>query len=164
MKVIKLIWLTSILTFLVGDLDAQITENAVDSLGFKQGYWREFRVPINVVTEEIGIKIPEISSEYYYLTKDKDRKYFPIIECVGKYYNGLKIGIWYEYYGNGILKNQIEYKNGVPYGDCITFWGNGNLKEKFTISFCDSISITTYDIDGKFLFEKIAPILIPPQL
>ena len=142
-------------TFLIIDLEAQITQNNVDSLGLKQGMWREFKVPTNLVTEEIGIKVPEGTSEYYYLTKDKDRKFFPIIECVGEYKNGLKTGIWLDYYGDGTKKSQIEYKEGVPTGKCRMFWGTGVLKEKFTINSHDSIPVTFYDFNGDLLMEKI---------
>ena len=108
-------------TFLSFSIVAQVTPNIVDSKGLKQGMWREFKVPINFVTEKIGIKLPEKKSEFYYLTKDEDRKFFPIIECIGEYQNSLKVGVWTEYYGNGKIKNQIEYKNGVPYGKCLSF-------------------------------------------
>jgi len=137
------------------NLKAQITQNNVDSLGLKHGMWREFKVPFNLVTEEIGIKVPEVTAEYYYLTKEKDRKFFPIVECVGEYENGLKTGVWFEYYGDGTKKNQIEYKKGVPIGRCMMFWGNGVLKEEFTINSSDSLSVTFYEHNGDLLFKKI---------
>ena len=99
--------------------------------------------------------MPEKKSEFYYLTKDEDRKFFPIIECIGEYQNSLKVGVWTEYYGNGKIKNQIEYKNGVPYGKCLSFWGNGVLKEEFIISSADSTKITIYDKNGNLHTTKM---------
>jgi hypothetical protein len=157
MKSIFLFLINIVFVTTLSDLHAQITENEIDSCGYKHGYWREFKLPINVVTEEIGIRIPELNSEYYYLTKDKDRKYFPIIECVGEYRQGRKIGNWYEYNGNGSIKNNITYKDGVPHGDCKTFWGNGNLKEEFTISVSDSVSVSLFDSNGNYLQTKVVP-------
>ena len=142
-------------TLLMSDIEAQITPNNIDSLGLKQGMWREFKVPTNFVTEKIGIKIPEVTTEYYYLTKDEDRKFFPIIECVGEYLNGLKIGVWFEYYGDGKIKRQIEYEDGVPVGKCTIFWGNGILKEEFTINSDDSIPVTLYNHNGDLLMKRM---------
>jgi antitoxin component YwqK of YwqJK toxin-antitoxin module len=141
------------------EIEAQITPNKVDSLGLKQGMWREFKVPTNLATEEIGIKAPKLTSEYFYLTKDKDRKYFPIIECIGEYKDGLKTGEWVEYYGNGYIKNQIQYKEGVPLGICKEYWGDGVLKSIFNITSKDSILITSYnpngDLEGKTKVPKV---------
>ena len=122
-------------TFFSFELGAQITSNNVDSLGLKQGMWREFKVPFDLMTKEIRIKVPEFTSEYYYLTKDKDRKYFPIIECVGEYKNGLKTGVWLKNYGDGSIKGQLEFKEGRLTGNCRVFWGNGVVKEEFTNQF-----------------------------
>ena len=147
-----LIVMVTLFTF---DIEAQITPNNVDSLGLRQDMWREFKVPFYLVTEKIGIKVPVSTSDYYYLTKDEDRKFFPIIECVGKYKNGLKIGNWFEYYGDGTIKSQIEYKDGVPMGKCKTYWGTGALKEEYTITPEDSIHILIYDINGDILIDRM---------
>jgi len=130
----------------------------VDSSGLKQGMWREFIIPINHMTT-VCIKVPKDSSQCIYLSKDKDRKYFPIVECVGEYKDGLKTGIWFEYYGNGNIKSQLEYKNGIPLGDCKYFSGNGALIAEFTISSSDSdsVSIKTWEDTGAFILEKKVP-------
>lgn len=143
--------------FLVLELDGQITPNIVDSLGLKQGMWCEFKVPTDLATEEIAIKMPDITTEYYYLTKDKDRKYFPIIECIGEYENGLKIGDWKEFYSNGKMKSSIHYKEGVPSGECKEYWGNGVLKAEYTINLNDSILVTAYEKSGDLMLKKVVP-------
>ena len=136
------------------NINAQITPNDVDTFGLKQGMWREFTIPINIMTDYVGFKVPIDSSEYIYLTKDRDRKYFPIVESIGEYKDGLKQGVWLEYYGNGTKKSQVEYKNGVPSGKCNMFWGNGVLKLEFTINENDSINVKAYQINGEFDFEN----------
>ena len=138
-------------------IEAQITPNKVDSLGFKQGMWREFKVPTNLATEEIGIKAPKFTSEYYYLTKDKDRKFFPIIECIGEYENGFKTGEWLEFYGNGNIKSRIQYKEGVPSGICKDYWGTGIIKAEYNINLSDSIVYTAYEVNGDLMIKKVVP-------
>lgn len=135
-------------------IDAQIAPNNVDSQGLKQGLWREFKIPFDIATKKIGVKIPKIKSKYFFFTKDEQRKFFPIIECVGKYKNGLKTGMWVEYYGNGNLKNQINYSNGKPNGKCKVYWINGNLKEVFIINSNDSIQVLFYKQNGELLIKK----------
>lgn len=151
MKCYRFILLIVLLIILGHDIAAQqITPNRVDSLGLKQGMWTEFKIPYALVTEDIAIKVPKITSEYYYLSKKEDRKYFPIIESFGKYENGLKTGIWFEYHWNGNIKSQIEYKEGIPNGYCQMFWGNGILQAEFTINYSDSIPVKMYDVNGDF--------------
>lgn len=151
MKCYRFILLIVLLIILGHDIAAQqITPNRVDSLGLKQGMWREFKIPYTIMTNNIRIKVPEITSEYYDLSEKEDRKYFPIIESIGKYENGLKTGIWFEYHGNGNIKSQIEYKEGIPNGDCKVFWGNGLLQAEFIISSNDSIPVKMYDENGDF--------------
>ncbi|HEY9115695.1 MAG TPA: hypothetical protein VIN10_13430 [Bacteroidales bacterium] len=157
MRSCQFILLIVLFIFNVFAAEAQVTPNNVDSLGFKQGMWREFKIPFGIVTDYVGIEIPQVDDKYYYLTKDKDRKYFPIIECIGEYKNGLKTGVWKEFHGNGNLKSQIEYKKGVPIGNGKMFWGNGVLKEEFTISSEDSISVKTYNLNGNLMDEMVVP-------
>ena len=161
MAKIKLRYLTSVSLIITiicisVNLKGQITPNDVDSLGLKQGMWREFIIPINYMNT-VCIKVPKDSSQCIYLSKDKDRKYFPIVECVGEYKDGLKTGIWFEYYGNGNIKSQIEYNNGIPHGDCKYFSGNGILITEFTISSDDSVSIKAWEDTGAFILEKKVP-------
>jgi hypothetical protein len=156
MRCCKFLLVFIFFVFFVIDLNAQITPNEIDSLGFKQGMWQEFIVPIVFVTEYVGIEIPEVTSKYYYFTKDRDRKYFPIIECIGNYKDGIKSGVWVEYYGNDTVKSQIEYIGGVPTGKCKIYWGNGVLKMEYTIGTDDSIPVSMYETNGEFITTKMA--------
>lgn len=121
--------LVSTITMVFG----QNSLNSVDSLGMKQGLWNEYRIPIMFLTENVGIEIPKIDEEYYYLTEKHHRKYFPIVKSVGEYVNNAKEGLWKEYYSNGTIRSEVEFKNGVPYGDCKFYWENGNLKFELSI-------------------------------
>jgi len=139
-----------------GNLMGQITPNKVDSIGLKQGLWREFFIPNNYMGF-VCLKIPKDSSQCIYLSEIEDRKYFPIVECVGEYKDGLKTGIWIEYYGNGNMKSQCEYKIGIPIGKFKEYWVNGILKEEFTISSEDSVTIKVWEDTGEFILEKKVP-------
>jgi effector-binding domain-containing protein len=157
MKYMRLLLMLVLTCYYVTGIEAQNMYNVVDSIGYKQGMWIEFKIPFGMVTEYVGIKIPDIDSEYYYLTKDRDRKYFPIIECVGKYENGHKTGVWYEYYGNDTIKSRVLYDAGIPTGYCKTFWGTGTLKEEFTINSSDSVPYKAYNLNGELIIEKTIP-------
>ncbi len=152
MKHIKLVPI--LILFFYYQTNAQITLNLVDSIGFKQGKWKEFKIPFDIATQYIGIKIPKVSAEYYFLTQDRDRKYFPIVECIGEYKDGLKTGIWLEYYSSGNIKSQIEYKKGIPDGMCEIYWESGNLKMKCVIKSETYFPITIYNEDGSILHKQ----------
>lgn len=144
----------ALFSVLTSNIHPQLTLNIIDSLGFKQGEWREFKIPFNVVTEPTEIKVPQINSPYYILTKDKDRKYFPIIECVGSYKDGLRNGIWEEFYSNSKTKSIVEYKNGVPSGVCKMFWENGKIKMECVIPTKGNFPIIIYNEDGTVLSNQ----------
>lgn len=153
-NIIKLLFILFLTHMFHEKLVAQMAPNFVDSLGLKQGKWEEYKIPYNMVTEEVEIKIPKAKTKYYTLTKDKDRKYFPIIESVGEYKNGLKKGIWIEYFPNGSIKSKIEYENGVPFGNCEMLWENGNLKMKCKIGVEYKFSMDVYNEDGTQLSKQ----------
>ncbi len=144
----------TVLFFISIDGRTQICLNSVDSLGMKQGMWREFRIPFDIMTEEIEIKVPIIKEDYYILTKEKDRKYFPIIECIGMYIDNLKNDLWTEYYSSGVKKSQINYKNGIPSGECSMFWENGGLKMKCKIGLEYKFPMDIYNDDGTLLSKQ----------
>ena len=48
----------------------------------------------------------------------------------GIYMDGKRIGIWKEYYPNGVLKSRITYENGRPSGYAIMYHDNGKIKEE----------------------------------
>lgn len=155
MKYIKIVLSFALFSFYGTALEAQITLNKVDSLGLKQGMWKEFKIPFDFVTQYIAIKVPKIKRDYYLLTKDKDRKYFPIIECIGEYKNGMKAGIWSEYYSNGKIKSQVEYENGIPFGKCKFFWENGVLEMECIIGTETNIPTIIYEENGTLLSKEI---------
>ena len=132
-----------------------ITSNTVDTLGQKQGMWREFKIPFNVLTERVAIKVPKIKRDYYLLTPDEDRKYFPIIECVGAYKDNRKTGKWTEYFSNGKIKSIVNYKDGIPSGKCQMFWENGVLKMECNISDKAHFPIVIYNSDGTLLRKQM---------
>ncbi|MDA3944050.1 MAG: hypothetical protein PF694_10990 [Bacteroidetes bacterium] len=153
---IHFILVFSLLSCLMMNIEAQnFVPNNIDSIGHKTGMWSEFRIPYQLLDGEVLIKLPEIEKEYYSLKKGEDRKYFPIIECVGNYENGLKTGEWVEYYWNDTICSRINYKEGIPYGYCVKFWINGKLKLDFTIENSNSIPVSHYDENGVFFAKKM---------
>ncbi|MBI2968671.1 MAG: toxin-antitoxin system YwqK family antitoxin [Bacteroidetes bacterium] len=46
--------------------------------------------------------------------------------------NGLKQGLWKEYYPEGALKSEGEYKNNVREGEWVFYFENGNIEQKGT--------------------------------
>ena len=48
----------------------------------------------------------------------------------GIYMDGKRIGIWKEYFPNGVLKSKITYDNGRPNGYAIMYHDNGKIKEE----------------------------------
>jgi len=137
-------------------LEAQrFTPNLVDSSGYKHGEWTEFKIPFELASGEVYIKFPEQDKEFYSLAKNKDRKYFPIIESVGEYCKGKKIGVWTDYYWNDSICNLIQYHDGVPQGEIKKFWINGQLKMEFNINSNDSIPVKYFNSQGNYLDTKL---------
>lgn len=122
--------------------------NSVDSLGMKQGLWTEYRIPIQFLKGKVGIEIPEVEGEYYFLTEKYHRKYFPIVKSTGEYVNNVKEGLWTEYYSNDIIRSEVEYRNGVPYGDCKLYWNNGNIKLELSIDERTTYNVNILKMDG----------------
>jgi antitoxin component YwqK of YwqJK toxin-antitoxin module len=51
-----------------------------------------------------------------------------VLVSEGEYVNGLKHGIWREYYDDtGALLIEENYKNGIPHGQYRSFYPNGQL-------------------------------------
>lgn len=131
------------------------TPNSIDSLGRKQGFWIEYKIPFELATGEVLIKFPETKREYYSLQKGKDRKYFPIIECIGNYEAGNKSGEWIEYYWNDAIYSRINYEKGVPFGRGEHYWINGVKKMDFEIGVSDSVSVSTYNDQGELMRKRL---------
>ncbi len=149
-----LLWLSILSCCVLNSKAQRYTPNIVDTLGYKQGVWTEFRIPFELANGEVFIKFPDVKKEYYSLAKDHDRQYFPIIECIGEYNNGLKTGVWIEYYWNDTISSRIKYKDGVPFGQCAKFWISGALKMGFVIGIADSVFVSFYNSEGLFVSEK----------
>lgn len=156
MKYLYCIVIITALSFKSFDGRSQICANSVDSLGMKQGMWREFKIPFDIMNEDIEIKVPRTKEDYYSFSNEKHRRFFPIIECIGIYIDNLKNGIWIEYYSNGNKKSQVHYKKGIPSGECSMFWENGTLKMKCQIEDQEIFLIEIYDKQGQLCKKQMA--------
>ena len=89
--------------------------NRLDSIGLKTGNWIEYRAyPSETIFNYIQ-QNPQDSSKVVILDKPLMDKPISLIQK-GQYINGLKNGIWKEYWPNGSLKNEVTYMNGIPQG------------------------------------------------
>lgn len=88
--------------FLFSSMLCTAQENITDSLGCRQGYWKEF--------------------------KDIDGS--KVLLSEGSYVNGRKSGVWIAYYKSGKIKSSIEFKDGKASGPYVTYFENGNISEK----------------------------------
>ena len=75
-------------------------------------------------------------------------------KCLGSYKNGLKEGVWFEFFKDGAILRQIEFKNGVPFGNYVSYWPNGNVMVKSVIGKSDKIEVYGYHEDGKFFSKR----------
>lgn len=134
-----------------------VNGNFVDSLGKKQGVWTEHRLlPSQILINELFPA--EKDGEKVYISYDKkiyDEK-SEIITCIGYYLNGLKTGIWKEYFSNDTLKSIIEYKNGIPSGKCNIYYKNGQVKIKCIIGIDFKIHVVGYDFNGLKIVDTLA--------
>ncbi len=73
------------------------------------------------------------------------------IKKIGSFQDSRKIGQWKEYYDSGQLKELKEYKNNKVVLQK-NYYPNGNIKQVRNVN---KRSIEFYDIDGKFVKEKI---------
>lgn len=135
-------------------INAQIPINRVDSLGLKIGFWREYKIkPYRTLELNKLIPDPFNTKKLYIADKHDFGEKCIIFQCFGFYENGLKTGIWLEYYPNDSIKSKIEYKNGVPFGICKMYWNNGILKLQCKIDYEKKIELTLYDETGNKLDE-----------
>ncbi len=134
------------LSIIITKMQAQEYPNRIDSIGFKQGDWKEYKAPYIAVENDVWTRVEAGS---YSL-----KEIFPIILCLGRYEDGQKTGIWLEYHANGQKKTEINYRKGVPFGECRMFWYNGILKMECVISSEGNFPITIYNEDGTLLSEQ----------
>jgi hypothetical protein len=145
------------IVFRISAVNGQLQENYVDSIGQKQGDWVEYRVlPSKIIINDLYPKIVDGDSVLIMY----DHKIFDerseIVSCVGKYKDGLKIGLWKEFYSNDTLKSEVEYRNGIPFGSCKLFWKNGNLKMQCEIEKEERVRVVCFDTDGTMVVDTIA--------
>ena len=144
-----------LLVFYTAPVISQEPINKVDTCGYKQGVWLEYEVlPLSIEEKNVLMPDPLDSTKLYVVDKLDFGDNCFVIKCIGKYHNGLKEGIWTEYYPNGQFMSQIQYQGGVPLGLYETFWPNGRLKTKCTIGIADSVFIKAYKKNGDFLIQK----------
>jgi hypothetical protein len=129
---------------------AQVLElNRIDSLGLKQGKWEEFKlIPSKVIVDKIlkdSIKGIQIINDYNLIDN-------PVIFVAqGQYLNGLKTGIWTEYWKNDSVRSRVSYLNGVAFGEFKIFYPNGNLMMEGIITYSKFITAKMYNKQGELI-------------
>lgn len=127
----------AILTFCV-HFNAQTQNvNFVDSSGYKQGLWVEYRVePSEIISN--GLRTYSIDSSYIMiddlLIYDKRIKKYTLLKQVGQYKNSLRVGIWSEYTYDGRLHRRVNYKDGIINGECTKYYKSGSMLARSIIS------------------------------
>lgn len=133
---------------------AQDLYNQVDSLGFKHGYWIEYRIIPS--TFEINVPTEDKSDSRYVNIKDQfkiDKNPILIKQC-GIYNAGLREGIWKEFWPNGNLKSEISYKQGVLHGSCKLYYGSGKLKLRTDIEKKSQLLVELFDEEEYLILKK----------
>ncbi len=139
----------------VPPVNSQEQINKVDSCGYKQGGWLEYKVlPLSIIEKNVLMLDPTDSTKLYVVDKLDFGDSCFVIKGIGKYRDGLKDGLWTEYYPNGQFKSQIQYQEGIPFGQYKTFWPNGKVKTECTIGVADSVFIKAYKNNGDLLIQK----------
>jgi len=90
----------------------QCDSNQLDSIGLKVGYWIEF----SVIPFETELNVAVQDSDIIIIADKSSLNKTVLITQKGNYSNGLKNGLWKEYWPNGQLKSLINYINGIPIG------------------------------------------------
>ncbi|MBI9038276.1 MAG: hypothetical protein JEY97_09105 [Bacteroidales bacterium] len=73
----------------------------------------------------------------------------------GYYVNGLRNGIWYEYWPNDNIRNEANYVKGIILGDFKAFYPNGNLMMKGNICLSKKILVAGFNEQGEFVGEEL---------
>lgn len=86
--------------------------NQLDSIGLKVGYWIEY----SVIPFETELNSIVQDSEIVIIADKSNMNKTVLITQKGYYSNGLKNGLWKEFWPNGQFKNLVNYINGIPMG------------------------------------------------
>jgi hypothetical protein len=166
MKYTKLL-LVVIFGFICNNTFSQgINENQLDSLGLKQGKWIEYKVLPHKVIEN-GKKIPVPGRANVFLLVDSliFSQDSPIYRLEGEYYNGLKNGIWKEFYYDGKIRKEVNYLNNIPSGPIRVYYPNGVMAWKGFFSNETFMNVEYFHENGTFMVkEKVAVIEIAKWL
>lgn len=111
--------------------------NLVDSSGYKQGLWVEYRVePSKIILN--GLQTYSIDSSYILiddlLIYDKRIRKYTLLKQVGQYKNSLRVGVWSEYSYDGRLRRRVTYKDGIINGECTKYYKSGSMLSRSIIS------------------------------
>lgn len=90
-----------------GTINGKDTLNFIDAEGRKQGKWIITNEQKNLPGYAANSKVEE-----------------------GRFKDNKKIGIWTEYYGNGVMKSRITFVNGRPFGHAVIYHENGKVMEE----------------------------------
>lgn len=129
---------------------AQFLEsNQLDSLGLKQGTWKEYKlIPSKVIVN----KAIEDSIDGVRINNDFDLLDDPVIfTSQGNYINGLKNGTWVEFWLNGNIRSKVNYLNGVALGEFKYYYSTGIIQMEGTINLSAEIMVSLYNKHGEFL-------------
>jgi hypothetical protein len=130
-------------------------DNQLDSLGLKQGKWFEYRaLPHLVLTGKRRVPLPGNSKAVWWADSLVFNRESPVYKLEGEYINGLKNGIWKEFYDNGKIRREVNYLNGIPSGLIRVYHPNGNLIWHGFFSNHTYMTVEYFNEDGTFMMKK----------
>lgn len=128
--------------------------NIIDSMGYKQGLWIEYRVdPIGLDQNGILAYSPDSNIVYHADIPIYGRKCSKsgILRQIGNYNNSLRDGIWTLYRSDGTLFRRVNYKNGIITGKITSYYQNGSLIAEREIQHNQKLFLINYfNEDGSF--------------
>lgn len=84
------------------------------------------------------------------------KHYFPSgqLKAEGNLKNGLKSGVWYSFYENGLPWSETEFKDGIRHGSSVSWYKNGQKRyEGFFTNGVESGKWTYWDENGNLQQE-----------
>lgn len=144
---VKIVYLFVGLILLTFSGKAQVFTNFVDSLGYKQGRWIEYR-PLPTTIREGGLKTYSADSTIVYIQDLYLYEECSLEKQIGDYENSFREGLWSLFWPDGILKCHVNYSHGIPVGEIITYYRNGTIAIKGVISYDLHSKWESYDENG----------------